>query len=125
MDLLSGILLTGVVLFVVVLLIKEIFGERAASLLASRSEKPSKPVNERLIGTVGKVVESTEGDDGLIKVRIGIERWNAKLSSADSRPLPVGTEVKVTAVNGLVLDVEENKLEWDPGYDYKAERSRD
>jgi membrane protein implicated in regulation of membrane protease activity len=108
MDLLSGILLTGVVLFVVVLLIKELFGESAASLLASHPEKPFKPVSERLIGAVGKVVDNTESDDGLIKVRIGIERWNARLNSADGRPLPVGAEVRVTAVNGLVLDVEEN-----------------
>lgn len=108
LDFLSGLLLTGVALFIVGFLLKEIFGERAARFFSSGSRKPAKSVNEHLIGAVAKVVDNTKRDDGLIKVRVGIERWSAKLHSTDDRSLPVGAEVRITAVTGLVLEVEEN-----------------
>ena len=108
MDLLTGILLAGVVLFMVAFLRREIFGDRVGKLLAGRSRQPAKSINDHLIGAIGKVVDDTVRDGGHVRVRIGIERWSAKLKSTDGRTLPVGAEVKVTAVTGLVLEVEEN-----------------
>ncbi len=39
-----------------------------------------------------------------MKVRVGIERWHARL--ADDGTLPVGTQVRVAAVDGALLRVE-------------------
>ena len=108
MNVLSGILLAALVLFMVGFLLKEIFGDRVAKLLAGRARPPAKSINDHLIGAVGKVVDDTVREGGHVRVRIGIERWSAKLKSTDGRTLPVGAEVKVTAVTGLVLEVEEN-----------------
>ena len=59
MNVLSGILLTGLVLFIVGFLLREIFGASVARFFASRSREPTKPVTELLIGAVGKVVDNT------------------------------------------------------------------
>ena len=106
MDLLSGILLAAVTLFAVGFLIKETIGDKLVAMLKERPERtPPKAVNEYLIGSAGTIVENTGGDDAPMKVKIGIERWNAKPASADNDSLQVGTEIEVTAIDGLVLIV--------------------
>ena len=57
-----------------------------------------------------KSKKPSDDDTDLLRVRIGIEFWSAKIQPADRRQLPVGAEVKVTAVNGMVLDVEEHAV---------------
>ncbi len=110
MDLLSGLLLTGVVVWIVYLVIQGLFGETISSALAKYYRTPSHPVQDRLVGSIGKVVGTSDDDIDLLRVRIGIEFWSAKLRAADRRQLPIGAEVKVTAVNGIVLDVEEHAV---------------
>lgn len=106
LNLLSGLLLTAVVLFGLGYLIKELVGDRMARWVAEYSAKPSMDPNSQLIGAIGRVVD--DAGDGELSVRVGIERWNARLAAANGRPLPAGTPVKVTAVHGLVLVVEES-----------------
>ena len=108
MDVLSGLLLTGVVVWIVYLIIRALFDEPISSALASYNRAPSNPVQDRLVGSIGKVVDTSDENIDLLRVRIGIEFWSAKLQAADRRQLPIGAEVKVTAVNGMVLDVEEH-----------------
>ena len=106
MDLISGLLLTAVVVAILYVLIKELVGDRMTETLAKQSQAP-KSVEESLIGTVARVVENRDEDSSLIKVRIGIERWSARLAPAHDQELAIGTEVRVTGVDGRVLEVEE------------------
>jgi len=57
---------------------------------------------ESLIGAVG-IVSADLDPEGWIQ--IGPERWRARVSR-ESAPLPAGTQVRVTAVEGLLLRVE-------------------
>jgi len=60
------------------------------------------------MGSLGKVVDNSHGSSGVVRVRIGIEFWNAKLQTDDQRQLPIGAEVKITAVDGMILGIEEH-----------------
>ena len=105
MDFLSGLLLAAVVLVTLGLFIRELVGDRLATGSKSRQESPAKAVNEYLVGETGTVVEHADDENAPLKVRIGIERWNARTANdSDSAP-EVGTEIEVTAVDGLVLTV--------------------
>lgn len=105
MDLLSGLLLAAVVLVTLGLFIRELVADRLASGFKDRRERPANAVNEYLVGATGTIVEHAGDENAPLKVRIGIERWNAT-TAADSNDAPeVGAEVEVTAVNGLVLTV--------------------
>ena len=105
MDFLSGLLLAAVVLVILGLFMRELVADRLATGFKSRRERPAKAVNEYLVGTTGTVVDHAGDENAPLKVRIGIERWNAKTGTdSDSAP-EVGTEVEVTAVDGLVLTV--------------------
>lgn len=110
MDVLSGLLLTGVVVWILYLVIRGLFDDTISNALAKYYRTPSNPVQDSLVGSIGKVVATSDDDTDLLRVRIGIEFWSAKLQPADRRQLPVGAEVKVTAVNGMVLDVEEHAV---------------
>jgi membrane-bound ClpP family serine protease len=57
---------------------------------------------ENLIGALGTVSADLDPEGW---VQIGPERWRA-LVSRESAPLPAGTQVRVTAVEGLLLRVE-------------------
>jgi len=105
MEVLSGILLACVVLGIIGYLVSQVVGEGAGTVFRKYAEVSSEDIEDPLVGQIGQVVENTAGAE-LMRVRIHGERWNASL--IDDRPLPVGTEVRVTAVNGLVLDVEES-----------------
>jgi membrane protein implicated in regulation of membrane protease activity len=105
-DLLSGLLLAVVVLVGAGYLIKEIFGPSLASFLAERRALPPAGANDHLIGAVGRIVDSGERS-GKMRVRVGMERWSARLAAAENGTLPVGTEVEIKAVEGRVLEVAE------------------
>ncbi|MFI5214974.1 MAG: NfeD family protein [Candidatus Limnocylindria bacterium] len=57
---------------------------------------------ENLIGAVGTVSAALDPEGW---VRIGAERWRARVAS-EQAPLPVGAMVRVTKVEGLLLRVE-------------------
>lgn len=57
---------------------------------------------ENLIGALG-IVSADLDPEGW--VQIGPERWRARVSR-EQAPVPVGTQVRVTAVDGLLLRVE-------------------
>jgi membrane protein implicated in regulation of membrane protease activity len=103
-DLIGGLLLTAVLLLGVGYLIKEIFGPSLAGLLAKRSAQPPADPNRHLIGAIGRVTDTGE-QGGDLRVRVGIERWNARLASSDDVALAVGAEVEVKGVHGRVLEV--------------------
>lgn len=105
MEVLSGILLACVVLGIIGYLLSQVIGEGAGAVLRKYAEVSPQDIEDPLVGQIGRVVENTAGAE-LMRVRIRGERWNASL--IDGQPLPVGTEVRVTAVNGLTLDVEES-----------------
>lgn len=104
MEVLSGILLTGVILGIVGYLLREALGEQAGAIFSRYGEASPVEINDSLVGDIAQVVEFKDGAE-LMRVRIRGERWNANLISG--RGLPPGAEVRVIAVNGLVLDVEE------------------
>lgn len=110
MDVLSGLLLTGVVVWILYLVIRALFDDAISNALTRYYRTPSNPVQDNLVGSIGKVVGTSDDDTDILRVRIGIEFWSAKLQAADQRQLPIGAEVKVTAVNGMVLDVEEHAI---------------
>ncbi|MFL2546685.1 MAG: NfeD family protein [Candidatus Rariloculaceae bacterium] len=105
MDLLTGLVLTGVVIWIVTIVVRALFDESITEALARYFRSAENPVESSLIGSIGKVVDA--GDDDQMKVRIGIELWSARLVPDSAIQLSAGTEVKVTAVNGMLLDVEE------------------
>lgn len=104
-NLLSGLVLTAVALLVVGYLIKEIFGPTLKSLVKEHRALPPAGVNDHLIGAVGRVVADGKRA-GEMRVRVGGEGWNARLSSAGSDALPIGTQVVVKAVVGNLLEVD-------------------
>ena len=57
---------------------------------------------ENLIGALG-IVSADLDPEGW--VRIGAERWRARVSR-EHAPVPAGSTVRVTAVDGLLLRVE-------------------
>lgn len=103
MEMLSGLLLVCVVLAIIGFLLREVMGEGAGAAFRKYAQASPEELDDPLVGEVGQVVEYKEGAE-LMKVRIRGERWSANL--VDGQGLVAGTEVKVTAVNGLVLDVE-------------------
>ena len=115
LDFLSGLLLTTVTLAVLVFLIKEIVGVRVSDQNKTRQSsvdrfgkflgREAKPVNEHFIDSIGKVIAESSDSARPMRVRLGAELWPARLDSTDGAHLPVGADVKVTAVDGPVLVV--------------------
>jgi membrane protein implicated in regulation of membrane protease activity len=115
LDFLSGLLLTTVVAATVVYVIKELIGGRSAeqkktrNVLASAMELmprgEAEPVNEHLVGSIGKVISHSSDSDRPMRVRLGRESWPARLQATDGAALPVGAAVEVVAVDGAVVAV--------------------
>jgi membrane protein implicated in regulation of membrane protease activity len=106
LDRLSGLLLLAVVAVIVAFLVKEFLWPRVAATLAKVSADDAKPVNTHLVGAIGQVVEPGRGENAArMKVRIGMERWDAELASGADQALPTGTSIRVVAVRGLMLEV--------------------
>lgn len=107
LDQLSGLLLVATVLVMLYFVLRELPWRRLSALTSKLAADDAKPVNEHLIGAVGTVVQPVHGEGTMaMKVRIGLERWNARPTSSAAAMLTAGTEVRVTAVNGTVLEVE-------------------
>ena len=103
-DFLSGLLLTGVVLFGIGYIVKEFFWESLSDLMSRRAPPPpARRPNDHLIGATARVVDDG-ATSGVVRVRVGMETWRARTVDADSS-LPIGTLVEIKAVDGLVLDV--------------------
>lgn len=101
MELFSGLLLTLVVLAIVGFVARELITEDSGGAL--RKYLGDSPAADAPMPGKRGIVENNTGE--LLRVRIEGERWSAN-PIADTI-LPAGTPVRVTAVNGLVLDVEE------------------
>lgn len=101
MELFSGLLLTLVVLAILAYVARELItADSGGALKKYLGDSPA--AEAPMLGKRG-IVEDDKGE--LMRVRIEGERWSAN-SIADT-VLPAGTWVRVTAVNGLVLDVEQ------------------
>ena len=105
MELLSGLLLALVVIGIVALVARELVGESGGDTIR-KYLGDSSAADAPMLGKLGTVVDNT-GD--LMRVRIEGERWGARPSGGGM--LPAGTSIRVTGVNGLVLDVEEGANE--------------
>lgn len=115
LDFLSGLLLAAVVAAIVYFVGKELLGDarpgngsarqRLTHALDRLSGGEAKPVNEHLIGSVGKVVSHSADSTRPLRVRLGVESWAARLELNEDDPLPVGDAVKVVAVDGVVVIV--------------------
>ncbi|MYF68706.1 MAG: hypothetical protein F4053_02235 [Proteobacteria bacterium] len=101
MELFSGLLLTLVVLAILAYVARELIVEDSGGAL-KKYLGDSPAVEAPMLGKRG-IVENDTGE--LLRVRIEGERWSA--NSIVDTVLPAGTPVRVTAVNGLVLDVEQ------------------
>jgi len=104
----SGILLVCVVLGIVGFLVNEAAGDKAGAWLRRYKEQSSTEPQDSLVGHVGRVI-ANDDDAEFTKVRVGMERWNARCD--DGEKLAVGDEVEVIAVTGLVLDVKAHASE--------------
>ena len=101
MELISGLLLALVVIGIVALVARELVGESGGE--AIRKYLGDSPAADLpMLGKRGTVVDNS---GVLMRVRIEGERWSANLVGGVM--LPADTPVRVTAVNGLVLEVEE------------------
>ena len=101
MELFSGLLLTLVVIVIVAFVGRELITEDAGDVL-KKYLGDSSAVDAPMLGKRG-TVENNTGE--LLRVRIEGERWRA--NSQIGIAYPVGTPIRVTAVNGLVLEVEQ------------------
>ncbi len=108
MDLLTGLLLTSVIIWVGYIVVLGLFDESIKETLAKYFRSAENPAENSLVGSVGRVVDVDSGERDQFKVRIGIELWNAKLRTEGAQLLSIGSNVRVTAVNGMLLDVEEH-----------------
>jgi len=106
MDLLTGLLLIGVIIWITRIVILELFDSFIPESFAKYSRTTKNPIDRSLIGSVGRVVGINSNDSTKCKIRIGIELWNAKFASKTAQTPPIGTMVRVTAVNGMLLDIE-------------------
>lgn len=103
LDLLTGLLLTGAVLLGIGYAVRELAGDALMSFFSEHTSRTADDPHKRLIGEHGEVLGPSS--EGTIRVRIGIERWNARVEAEDGT-LPAGTAVRVAGVDGLTLRVE-------------------
>ena len=100
MELFSGLLLTVVVLAILAYVARELIADDAGGGIGKYlGDSPA--IDSPMLGRRGTVVDDT-GD--MLRVRIEGERWRA--NPVAGAVLRTGTPIRVTAVNGLVLEVE-------------------
>jgi membrane protein implicated in regulation of membrane protease activity len=115
LEFLTGLLLVLALLGALVYIFKELFSTMRLDLSKfslsdafgqQRSTDPA-PINAHLVGMRGDVVRVNDDGDRPLTVRLGLERWPARLEAGDSEAgVPsVGDSVVVTAVAGPVLIV--------------------
>ena len=101
MELFSGLLLTVVVLAILAYVARELIADDAGGGIG-KYVGDSPPADAPMLGKHGTVLDNT-GEH--LRVRIEGERWSA--NPVAGTELPVGAPVRVTAVDGLVLEVEQ------------------
>lgn len=106
LEFLSGLLLVSALLATLGYIVKEVCSDFRPGKLSNSlrgaftgpRKHEAKPVNEHLIGAIGKVVANSDDDDRPMKVRLGLELWPARTDSARESRFPVGTCIEVTTV---------------------------
>ena len=116
LDFLSGFLLIAVVIVLAFFVMREVLDDgqsdgqkpkRKFFRLPERTPgRQAEPINDHLIGSTGKVISHSDNSARPMTVRVHPELWPARQKSMAEEPLPIGTVVKVTAVDGAVLVVE-------------------
>ena len=97
----GGVRVSPVVLIAVAAGVALFFGVAVSRLLAIRRVPPVPHGAEAIIGKDGVVIGAGLGPNGV--VRVASEEWRAVSTSG---PIPVGSRVRVTGLDGLVLTVE-------------------
>ena len=97
----GGVRVSPWVLLGVAALVAVFFGVVVSKLIAIRHVPPVPQGAEAIVGHEGVVLGAGLGTDGV--VRVASEEWRAV---SPSGPLPGGTQVRVTGLDGLVLTVE-------------------
>ena len=89
MDLLSGLLLTGIVLWIMTIVIRELFDESISAGLTRYFRSAPHPVEDTLVGSIGKIIELSEEGDSALRRGICIESGKARLLSSGQTPAVV------------------------------------
>jgi membrane-bound serine protease (ClpP class) len=97
----GGVRVSPVVLIAVATGVALFFGVAVSKLLAIRRVPPVPHGAEAIIGKDGVVIGAGLGPNGV--VRVASEEWRAVSTSG---PLPTGSRIRVTGLDGLVLTVE-------------------
>jgi membrane protein implicated in regulation of membrane protease activity len=104
LDVITGLLLLIVVAALLYVIIRVLLWRHIAALFSRVAADENKPVNSHLIGTTGQLLAVVDGSpDSRIRVRIGMERWDAIWSGDVPDALAVGSEVRIVAVDGMTL----------------------
>ena len=119
MELFSGLLLTLVVIGIIGFVAREMISDDDGHAI-KKYLGDSPAVGAPMLGKRGTVLDTT-GE--LLRVRIEGERWSA--NPVAGMVLPAGTPIRVTAVNGLVLEVEQIAGEEDAEEGASTEESAD
>lgn len=116
LNFLSGFLLTVALLAILGYAVKEVLADRVGdfgqmwhrlrSAAAHHAGSEAKPVNDHLIGLPGTVVAHSDDVTRPMRVRLSHEFWPARSDATAQNQLPVGTPIKVIAVDGLTVVVE-------------------
>jgi membrane-bound serine protease (ClpP class) len=104
----GGVRVAPVVLIAVTAMVAAFFGLLITKLIGLRHIAPALAPGQEMVGREGVVLAGGLGPTGV--VRVASEEWRATAGS----PLPSGSKIKVTALDGLVLTVEPVADEHDP-----------
>ncbi len=104
LDIITGVLLLGVVLALLYVVTRVLLWRHITALFSRVAADENKPVNSHLVGTTGQLLATGDGSpDSRIRVRIGMERWDA-IWSGDAPDAPAtGSDIRVVAVDGMTL----------------------
>jgi membrane protein implicated in regulation of membrane protease activity len=104
LDIITGLLLLGVVLALLYVVTRVLLWRHVTALFSRVAADENKPVNSHLVGTTGQLLAAGDGlPEGRVRVRIGMERWDAIWSGdAPDAPAP-GSDVRVVAIDGMTL----------------------
>lgn len=106
LDIVTGLLLLGVALAIAYVVVRVLLWQHIAALFSRLGADDNKPANTHLVGATGHVVQDPGSQSGRFRVRIGMERWEATLKAGSPHAPAAGTPIRVTAVDGLTLQVE-------------------
>lgn len=103
-DIATGLLLLGVVAALVYVVTRVLLWPHIGPLFSRVAADENKPVNAHLVGASGQLVAAGAGvPEGRLRVRIGMERWDATWSGDAPDTQAPGTQVRVVAVDGMTV----------------------